>query len=517
MKKIFILLSIFCLTLTGCDKKTQTVEPTDDPTNPVVEEKPYVETDTTVKFSDKNANKVITESTVDVSQYKNSAGTDIKPYGLFSDGMCLQRDAINRIWGKASSTSFIAAELNGKVYYGTINNREWEIYLPKMNAGGPYTLTIISEAGRHSIKDVYIGEVFYCGGQSNMEWQPQHSGDVLKDLYSTDACVNDKIRMLHIEYYAQSEPTTERSNTAKWKGANKTTIPSFSAVAYIFGKHMQEALDCPIGLIAAPVGGSSIEFWLSDANYKKVTDIYTPYKTTEEFFQPSLGYNGMLYPLTGLTVRGVVWYQGCSNAFGTQKYYDQALKIFMDQCREMFDNEQLTFTACELARYEMNPMAYSTVNEKINLVAKDNPYMVVARNLDLGEWKDIHPKDKHEIGKRAADETLRVFFKMDKPAPISIKDYKFNTDGSVTINLTKEATLVNGKNGFEICVNGKWTYNCQVSIEGSTITVKGVGIISKVRYGYQCNMNDEIKNDVSKMVTVYDSNGMPLDLFLIEK
>jgi UDPglucose--hexose-1-phosphate uridylyltransferase len=68
--------------------------------------------------------------------------------------------------------------------------------------------------------------------------------------------------------------------------------------------------------------------------------------------QPTLGFNGMIYPLTGLNVRGVVWYQGCSNAFGTQKYYDKALKIFIDQCREMFDNPQLSFTICELARYE---------------------------------------------------------------------------------------------------------------------------------------------------------------------
>ena len=515
MKKVIFLFFLFCFILTGCGDKTLEVTPT--PTEPVVEEKPYVETNTSVKFSDENASKVITESTVDVSQYKNSAGSDIKPYGLFSDGMCLQRDAINRIWGKASKTSFIAAELNGKVYYGTLNGRDWEIYLPKMNAGGPYKLSIISESGRYTINNVYIGEVFFCGGQSNMEWQPQHSGDVLKELYATDDCKNDNIRMLHVEYYAQATPTNEKANTVKWKGADKTTIPSFSAVAYIFGKHMQEELGCPIGLIAAPVGGSNIEFWLSETNYNKVTDIYTPYITNDEFFQPTLGYNGMLYPLTGLTVRGVLWYQGCSNAFGTQHHYDKALSIFMDQCREMFDNKELTFTVCELARYEGTPYAYSIVNEKINAVAKDNPYMVVARNLDLGEWKDIHPKDKREIGYRAAYETLRVFFKKDKPAPIAVKDYSFNLN-TVVINLTGDATLVNGSNGFEVCVSGKWSYNCTVTIEGSKITITApVGIITKVRYGYQCNMTDEIKADVSKMVTVYDTNGFPLDLFLIEQ
>jgi sialate O-acetylesterase len=253
MKKLIYFLLIFCFLFVSCDN-------TDIPDEPVKEEEKYVPTDTILSFSDENAGKVITESTYDISQYTNNAGTDIKPYQLFSDGMCLQRDAVNRIWGKASKTSFIAAQINGKVYYGTVNGREWEIYLPKMNAGGPYDLTIISELGRFKIKNVYIGEVYFLGGQSNMEWQPQHSGDVLKDLYETDDCVNNQIRMLHIPYYAQSEPTNEVVNTIKWNGANKTTIPVFTAVGYLFGKQMQEELGCPVGLIAAPVGGSNIEF-----------------------------------------------------------------------------------------------------------------------------------------------------------------------------------------------------------------------------------------------------------------
>ena len=521
MKKfLFIFLFIFCFILVGCDKPTPEVTPTPEvpqtPLPPTVLDN-YIPTDTTLSFSSENEDKVILEPTIDVRLYTQDAGTDIKPYQLFSDGMCLQRDAVNRIWGKASKTKGIAAEINGKVYYGTVNGREWEIYLPKMMAGGPYELTIISESGRYTIKDVYIGEVFLCAGQSNMEWQPGHAGDVLKDLYSSADCINDNIRMLHIEYYPQAEPTTERANTSKWKGANQTTIKNFTAVGYLFGKQMEEELDCPVGLIATPVGGSNIEFWLSEENYNKVTEAYKPYINTDEYMQPCLGYNGMLYPLTGLNVRGVVWYQGCSNAFGTQKYYDIALEIFMNQCREMFGNEQLAFSICELARYEGNPGAYSIVNERINYVADKDPYVVVARNLDLGEWKDIHPKDKREIASRAAYETLRVFFKKDKAAPIDVEGYTFNADGSVTIDLTSNANLVNGKNGFEVYVNGKYSYNCNVTINGDKITVTADGEITKVRYGYTCDMTEEIMSDVSKMVTVYDSNGFPLDLFLIEK
>jgi hypothetical protein len=278
---------------------------------------------------------------------------------------------------------------------------------------------------------------------------------------------------------------------------------------------MQEELGCPVGIIENAVGGSSIEFWLSDANYNKLQESYTTYTDGSTILTPSLGYNGMLYPLAGLNLRGVVWYQGESNAFGTQEYYDIALKTFINQLRDIFDNEQLIFTACELARYEGLPAAYSIVNEKINQVAESDPYVIVARNLDQGDWKDIHPADKRAIAFRAAYETLRVFFKKDKPAPVEISDYTFNADGSVTINLSCPVSLRNGSNGFEVYVNGRYTYDCNVTAQGNSLTVTANGAITKIRYGYTCLMTEEVKADVSKMVTVYDENGFPLDLFII--
>lgn len=528
MKKILLLFLLVSFILAGCKKDSSPEVPTDSDVSSVAtddtgsednptDEKETITSNATVSFSDKNADKVITEPTFDIGQYTNNANGDIKPYQIFGNGMCLQRDAINRIWGKASKTKNIAIEFNGDVYYGNVESREWEVYLPKMNAGGPYELTIISEMGRLTLTNVYIGEVFLLSGQSNMELQPQHVGDVLKDLYSSPDCVNDEIRLMQMGWSTPTEPTTEVINYCNWKGANQTTIPSFTAVGYLFGKQMQDELDCPVGLIANPVGGASIEFWLSEANYNKVQEIYKSYTTSDVVMTPCLGYNGMLYPLAGINLRGVLWYQGESNAFGTQQYYDQALNIFMDQCREMFDNEQLLFTICELARFNGNPYAYSVVNERINYVAENDPYVVVARNLDLGEWEDIHPKDKREVAKRAAWETLRVYFQKAKAEPVKVSNYTFNDDGSVIIDLSCDASLVNGVNGFEVYVNGKYTYDCNVSINGNQLTVTAAGAITRVRYGYTCKMTEEIKADVSKMVTVFDVNGFPLDLFHIIK
>ena len=178
------------------------------------------------------------------------------------------------------------------------------------------------------------------------------------------------------------------------------------------------------------------------------------------------------------------------------------------------------YCICELARFEgwPYPADYSVINTIINKVALNDDKIVVARNLDQGEWGDIHPKDKRTIANRAAYETLRVFFKYDKPAPVTIVEYTFNNNGSVTITLSQNVTLRNGTNSFEVFVNGAYTRNCNVTVNGNKLSItSSLGAISKVKYGHDCEMTNAIKEDVSKMVTVYDVNGFPLDLFEISK
>ena len=132
MKKIVVLLLLLCFTLMSCNKsEEQTVK--DEPSDVVMEPTPnvigpYAPSNTNLSFSNKNLNKVITEPTFDITQSTKDVGEYIMPYAYFSDGMCLQRDAVNRIWGKASKTKNIAIEIGGQVYYGSVNGFEWEVY-----------------------------------------------------------------------------------------------------------------------------------------------------------------------------------------------------------------------------------------------------------------------------------------------------------------------------------------------------------------------------------------------------
>ena len=477
----------------------------------------YVPSESIYQFSDENLDKVSLNKTFEVDECLDNAKSLIKPNGMFQSGMCLQRDAVNCIFGTALFTDYIAVSIKDKVYYGTVDSEgNFEVYLPKMNAGGPYVMEIISEMGRIVLTNVYIGEVYLFAGQSNMEWQIWISGNTMKELYEAPDVNNENIRLIRIPNNPSTNPKDNVSADTIWYGATAETVKKFSAVAYVFGKKLQQELGCPVGLVSTAVGGSCIEHWLSEANYGEVCKAYTPVvRNDNSVMAPTIGYNGILHPLKNLNFRGVVWYQGCSNTYGTEQFYGEALKIFMNQCREDFNNENLTFTICELARYQENPYAYSIINERINAVAKEDGKVAVARNLDLGNWFDIHPLDKRVIGTRAIDETLRLFYGKDYAEPIKLTSYSFNEDGSVTLTFNRDASLLNGSNGFEVSNGNKYSYDCNVVCEGNTITVSTNYQIASVRYGYTCRMNNDNKNDVSKMVTVYDSDNNPLDLFVI--
>ena len=302
--KVLILALLMCFSLLACNK----TEPTDGEEIDVLEG--YTPSEAKYPFSDADLTKVNMNATFDVTQHTKDAGAAIQPYQLFADGMCLQRDAVNHIWGYAFDTNHIAIKLNEKVYYGNVDEYgDWHVYLPKLNAGGPYEMEIISEVGRKVISNVYIGEVYLFAGQSNMEWQIWISGDVMKELYTDPNVYNENIRLLHIGANPQMTPTQVLSKPINWQGATSESVRTFSAVAYVFGKKLQAELGCPVGLISTALGGTIIEHWLSRDNYVDVSSRYTPVidnshpwflgtKSSEAIFNTLYGINNPSAKLT---------------------------------------------------------------------------------------------------------------------------------------------------------------------------------------------------------------------------
>ena len=407
------------------------------------------------EFPSDDLSKVSLKPTFDISDCVYDAENIIVPYQLFGDGMCLQRDAVNKIWGTIENlegNKHIAATFRGRTYYGTVKNDNWEIYLPNMTAGGPFEMTLICDWGTKTIKDVYVGEVYLLSGQSNMEWKVGWSEDILADLYADEAaCHNDNIRMLSLGGKFRGEPTKTLETPPVWNGANASSIPNFSAVGYIFGKRLQESLDCPIGLVCTAIGGSIIESWMDDETYSEYKENNkTACDDSVIWKMPNQGFNGMIYPLEGFNFRGVCWYQGCSNIYGTEGNHDKALKSLISCWRKFFNNPQLTFSISELARFHENTIAYSTINEKIGIVAREDKLVCNAVNLDQGDWADIHPRDKHVIGTRLANETLRCFFGKNENAAPKVVSCEIVSDKEVRLFMNENVVLKNGANGFEV-------------------------------------------------------------------
>lgn len=484
--------------------------------------KDYIKSESTVSFSDEALSKVNTEPTFEVGRYTNTAEGVLLPYYIFSDGMCLQRDSVIKIFGTApAAMKKVAVSFREKVYYGEAENGTWEVYLPKMTAGGPFEMEIISNIGRISLCDIYVGEVYLLSGQSNMEFTSYWNSSKVSDLYAdAEACKNDNIRMLNVQ---QKREIGEPSEPVKfdrelvWQSASSATIRAFSTVGYIFGKELQRQLNCPVGLVCNAMGGSLIEYWMSEATYEEYRVNNTSYiDKTNDVLTNCLGFNGGVSPLEGYVFRGVVWYQGESNVNGTQGHYDNALRALIADWRRFFDNENLTFTVCELARFGQDPLGYSTVNEKINKVAKEDELVAVAINVDQGDWNDIHPADKHAIGERAASETLRCFFgKQLNTAPLLERAERVDSK-NVKLILDKDVVLRNGSNGFEVKTSLGWEYNVNVSVEGNVLTVSSEKNFEQIRYGYRAEITREIREDVGKFVTVFDTEGYPMDLFLLD-
>ena len=185
---------------------------------------------------------------------------------LVSDGMVLQRDANVKVWGWAEAGEKIAINFYGKTYTAVAGaDGEWEAILSELKAGGPYSMNI--NANNHIIlKDIMIGDVWVCSGQSNMELPMDRVKDRYEDVVAHSD--NPAIRQFIVPDRYVFESPQEDLQSGKWESANPQSVLNFSAVGYFFAKDLYEKYHIPIGLINASLGGSPAEAWMSEEALK---------------------------------------------------------------------------------------------------------------------------------------------------------------------------------------------------------------------------------------------------------
>lgn len=348
---------------------------------------------------------------------------------FFGDNMVLQQQSQANLWGWASAGKQVTVKTswNGKQYTTKANAEgRWKLAVETPKAGGPYDITI-SDGKPLKLRNVLIGEVWICSGQSNMEMpmkgfkmQPVEGAN-MDAAYSK----NSKIRLFTVGLNSQTTP--QDTVKGQWREACPASVREFSATAYYFGRMLNRVLDVPVGLIVAAWGGSACEAWMNPAwlkdewmkNYRypvpaKGAKIPSKNRTA------TVLYNGMLHPLIGYTMRGVLWYQGEDNYDRSSTYADQ-LSTMVKGWRTEWKQGDFPFYYCQIAPYD-----YSLLIEKGKEVINSAylreqqskaefmiPHSGMAVLMDGGLETCIHPRAKYKAGERLCLQALCKTYKVE--------------------------------------------------------------------------------------------------------
>ncbi len=331
-----------------------------------------------------------------------SARADVKPHALCTDGMVLQQKMDVNIWGAADKGEKVTVSFRGKTASATADDHgRWKVSLPSGSAGGPFPMTIAGNDKGLDYKDVYVGEVWVCSGQSNME-QSVNGSNAADQKLAKGLAHNPMLRTFNVKKSPQTVPVNETGGV--WIDAKPETVGGFTAVGYFFGRDLHEALKVPVGLIHTSWGGTRAEAWTS----REALDRNPLYKTdlVGDSLNPNSAsalYNGMIHPLLNYRIQGAIWYQGESNA-GQAYRYRELFPMMIQNWRHDWRQGDFPFLFVQLAPYtdvqkEPRESNWAELREAQTMTLK-LPHTGMAVITDCGHERDIHPTPKQPIGKR---------------------------------------------------------------------------------------------------------------------
>jgi len=342
--------------------------------------------------------------------------SQVKLPSLFSDNMILQQQSEAAIWGWSENENkiTIVPSWDNKVYeVKPDNSKKWKTKISTPKAGGPYEIKI-SDGKEIIIKNVLIGEVWLCSGQSNME-MPMKGYKGQPVLGSNEAILKSKNSNIRFITVPRGK-TVEMQNDFKgfWLEAEPKTVAEFSATAYFYARLLNEILNVPIGLIHVSYGGSCIETWMS----KETTQPYQGKRIPQQGDSlkdpnrtPTVLFNSMLNPVIGYGIKGAIWYQGETNYVNADDY-SRLFPAMVKEWRSLWELGNFPFYFAQIAPFnykiykpdvayqEKYNSAYLREAQLKSLDTITNSGMAVL--LDIGEEYCIHPSDKKTGGDRLA-------------------------------------------------------------------------------------------------------------------
>ncbi len=489
------------------------------------------------------------------------ASAAVRFASIFSNDMVLQRYMKDPVWGMGTPGQTVKVSFAGHTVSAQANNKgHWMVRLPAMQADAkPQTLTVQAGGSTSSVKDVLVGDVWLCTGQSNMTysltgWTPGGHGHaaVAKANYPL-------IRIVDVPQKTASQP--QDSFKGSWQVCSPKTIGNFSAVGYYFGRDLFRKLHVPIGLIESSWPGTPIQPWTPlsavrdtpqlHSDYLWIKSMEKQYEAQKKAFATAIAawlpkaraaisadqaipnppaepsnfitdpgytslYNAMIHPLVPFAIRGNIWYQGESNVNDTLYYV--RLKALIKSWRKAWNEGSFPFYLVEIAPfYYGNPKTGEPVvwNAQENVV-RTVPNTGIAGTQDIGTLHDIHPFDKRDVGYRLSLLALAKTYgqkgfvyagPMYKSMTVSngkaVIHFQYASDGLVSRN---------GKplNWFRIAGKNKKFVNAKATIVGDTVVVQSPAVPhpTVVRFAWNQIAVPNLMNKAGLPALPFDTNDV---------
>jgi sialate O-acetylesterase len=471
-----------------------------------------------------------------------AAHGDVTLPAIFSDHMVLQADREVAVWGWADPGEEVQVSISGASASAKAGESgKWSLKIKTGKSDAPVEMTV---RGKNSltIRDVLLGEVWLCSGQSNMAMTVNRCKDFEQDAAAADF---PQIRMFKENSGSATQPREKAKGV--WEVCSPKTVGGFSATAYFFGREVHKSLGVPVGLINSSVGGTPVEAWTSwDAQKDKAelkplfakwdrdAETWNP-ETAQAKYQeqlaawktaaakakaegkqaarqpqkpvnprlnthhPAVLFNGKIAPLVPYTIRGFLWYQGESNAGGMMaQNYGLQLRTLVEDWRALW-GEELPFAWVQLPNFRaavpspVQETGWTTVREQMTKTLA-LPRTGMAITLDVGEANDIHPKDKQTVGQRLAQWALSDVYGKKEIVPSGPLYSKHTiSDGKVTIEFRYAdggLSATDGKlTGFAIAGADKMWLDAKAEIQGDRVVVSHPDVKEPfaVRYAWKEN------------------------------
>lgn len=482
------------------------------------------------------------------------AGPQPFVHPLFTDHMILQRDAHTPVWGWSAPGDKVTVAIAGKTFMATADQYgRWLVRIGPFAADGLAYKLEISGPKSVSFSDVKFGDVWLCGGQSNMEFALSKVIDAAAEIA---ASANPDVRFFYLKRTNLKAPRqTFAAGAGPWTVVGPATIGSFSGVCYFMTQALQKKLNVPMGMIGSWAGGTSVEWWTSAEKLGQVQDFA---KQVADFpnqaFDPNQSvitslYNAMIAPLLPYGLKGIAWYQGENNA-GRGRQYNRLMPTLVEDWRTRFRMGNLPFLQVQLPNFKNNGSApgvaidvgssWALLREAQLQTRLADPAGGLAVTADVGLPLNLHPNDKRDVGVRLAAAALHVAYGQDVvfEGPLfkllavqgSKAQLTFDSVGGGLMAGTKDGTntkpVVENPGGtltgFAISgADKQWKpATAVIDAGGKTVTVSAAEVAAPVavRYGWAdspaCNLYNRegllaspFRTDADYGVSIIDGSG----------